>query len=253
MDNFNNAQQTQPISNDTRWDRFAVALKTGSETGLDRAPIQLMTFLRKVNNMVLIGDSPETFIGQYPVEDVYTGSLEAAYDALERAGVQEFKKEEAPIFREVNNGEKPKRPKQQQQQKQEKHRRLARRADLLETQKRMQTAGWRLDAHKNVPGVRVLYEKYPQADWFIMIDDDTYIFLSNLEHYVKDLDPNEPHYLGFRNMFRGCDGVKKFGDGPLFAHGGSGIIMSRKAVEMLLPYVDKCIVKYKECWGMCFK
>jgi Protein of unknown function, DUF604/PAN domain len=47
----------------------------------------------------------------------------------------------------------------------------------------------------------------------------------------------------------GCDGVKKWGDGPSFAHGGSGIIISRGAMEKVMPNLDKCIKRYKPCWA----
>jgi hypothetical protein len=57
----------------------------------------------------------------------------------------------------------------------------------------------------------------------------------------------------------GCDNVHKFGDGPAFAHGGSGIILSRAALQKMLPILDTCIKKYKPCWagdiktGLCMR
>jgi hypothetical protein len=47
----------------------------------------------------------------------------------------------------------------------------------------------------------------------------------------------------------GCDNVKHFGDGPLFAHGGSGIILSRAALDKVMPILDTCIKRYKPCWA----
>jgi hypothetical protein len=35
----------------------------------------------------------------------------------------------------------------------------------------------------------------------------------------------------------------------MFAHGGTGIILSRGAVLKVLPILDTCIMKYKDCWG----
>ena len=94
-----------------------------------------------------------------------------------------------------------------------------------------------------------MYRNFPNAHWYVMIDDDTYLFLDNLEISLKSRNWNEPHYLGVPTYFSGCDGVSKFGDGPFFAHGGSGIIMSRAALKKLVAIVDECIKKYHDCWG----
>ncbi|KAJ3411057.1 hypothetical protein HDV05_002848 [Chytridiales sp. JEL 0842] len=143
---------------------------------------------------------------------------------------------------------------QQQQQQQQQRQQPSKKPTHLN-----HPPGWKKDAHKNLPGLRLLYEKYPDADWYLMIDDDTYVFMENLEFHLQNFDPKEKYYIGTRNMFRGCDGIQQFGEGPLFAHGGSGIVMSRAAVEAVLPLMDRCIVKYKDCWAgdvrlaLCFR
>ncbi|KAI8826507.1 hypothetical protein BJ741DRAFT_630874 [Chytriomyces cf. hyalinus JEL632] len=108
------------------------------------------------------------------------------------------------------------------------------------------------DAHKNLPGFRLLFEKFPDADFFMMIDDDTYVFLDNLQRYLSRYDSSQKLYFGQANRFRGCDGVMEYDDSlkaPLVAQGGAGIIMSRGALEAMLKVVDECIVKYNGCWG----
>jgi hypothetical protein len=35
--------------------------------------------------------------------------------------------------------------------------------------------GWKNDANKNLPGIRELYLRWPNAKWYIMVDDDTYV------------------------------------------------------------------------------
>ncbi|KAJ3078901.1 hypothetical protein HK100_010568, partial [Physocladia obscura] len=55
--------------------------------------------------------------------------------------------------------------------------------------------------------------------------------------------------MGRGNAFVGCDGVKKHGDGPAFAHGGSGIILSRKAMSLLMQNYEPCLQKYSTCWA----
>lgn len=67
--------------------------------------------------------------------------------------------------------------------------------------------GWKSDAHKNLPGLKKLYEKYPSADWYMMIDDDTYLLMHNIHNFLSHLDPDEDYYIGNPNVFVGCDGV----------------------------------------------
>lgn len=119
--------------------------------------------------------------------------------------------------------------------------------------------GWKSDAKKNIPGLRVLYERFPNADWYFMIDDDTYVFLDNMKEALEKYNPLEPHYLGAATNFIGCDGVKEWGKSPFFAHGGSGIVVSRGAILKMLPLTESCIEKYKSCWagdirlGLCLR
>ncbi|KAL3896158.1 MAG: hypothetical protein SGCHY_004261 [Lobulomycetales sp.] len=93
-----------------------------------------------------------------------------------------------------------------------------------------------------------------------MIDDDTYLFLRNLEILLQDFSPDDDHYIGSGTLFMGCDNVRKYGDGPLFAHGivtlfqpnisgGSGIVISRSAMRKMAEQSEKCIIKYKDCWA----
>jgi hypothetical protein len=121
------------------------------------------------------------------------------------------------------------------------------------------TKGWIADAHKNLPGFKILYETYPHAEWFIMIDDDTFMFFDNLKRYLSNFNCDKEYYIGLPNKFRGCDGVAEFGQGPQFGQGGAGIIVSRATIKKMMLIVDKCIVKYKDCWagdvrlGLCLR
>jgi len=66
--------------------------------------------------------------------------------------------------------------------------------------------GWKSDAHKNLPGFKELYRRYPRAKWYIMIDDDTYLLKANLALMLKEYDHKVPYYFGNKNRFTGCDG-----------------------------------------------
>lgn len=119
--------------------------------------------------------------------------------------------------------------------------------------------GWKSDAKKNMPGMKELYNRFPDADWYIMIDDDTYVFMDNLKTALNKYDPNEPYYLGAATNFIGCDGITEWGTSPYFAHGGSGIVVSKGALKRMIPLTEKCIAKYDECWagdirlGLCLR
>jgi len=56
--------------------------------------------------------------------------------------------------------------------------------------------GWQLDVYKNIPAFKLLYDTYPNAKWYMMVDDDTYVFLSNLKKRLSFYDPEEKLYLG---------------------------------------------------------
>ncbi|KAI8905174.1 hypothetical protein EDD86DRAFT_182583, partial [Gorgonomyces haynaldii] len=197
----------------SKWSKYAFALKTGKDVALTRTPIQILTFLKHIDNVILIGEAPGVSVGSIPMLDVYTH----LYDDLKE------KREDKEVIPDESS------------------------------------LGWKADAHKNMPGYRELYNRFPNADWYVMIDDDTYVFMDNLDERLSQFDPSQPIYIGSANVFQGCDGVTRFGDGPAFAHGGSGIIVSKGAVQKILPILDKCIVKYKDCWagdirlGLCLR
>ncbi|KAJ3111600.1 hypothetical protein HDU96_005532 [Phlyctochytrium bullatum] len=241
-----------PATPPSKYDRFAVALKTGTDVALERASIQLVTFLQKIKKLVLIGESAGVHVGEHAVVDVYSG----LYDLVDRriqaqearngkSGASPPKKVhglpvDAPQSKPPANATDPHPPSHR-------HRRRAVNKDAVVPAENSQ--GWKLDAHKNLPGFEYLYSTHPDADWYVMIDDDTYVFFDNLIEYLRDRDPEVPFYTGSANVFVGCDDVEKFGDGPLFAHGGSGIVMSRGAMKKMGGIMEQCIKKYKDCWA----
>jgi hypothetical protein len=109
--------------------------------------------------------------------------------------------------------------------------------------------GWIQDAQKNIPGFVKLYNAFPDKDWYLMIDDDTFVFFDNLLEFLRPFDPVRPWYFGLSTNFVGCDGIAEYGKGPLFAHGGSGIVLSKKALEFMLTKSEECISKYSNCWA----
>lgn len=86
------------------------------------------------------------------------------------------------------------------------------------------TEGWNIDRFKNIPMMLHAYQNAPShTKWFVMIDDDTYVLSSNIARYLSTLDSSKPYYIGSAAQ----------SGGVLFAHGGSGVIFSRGALEKL--------------------
>ncbi|KAI8894729.1 hypothetical protein BC833DRAFT_603807 [Globomyces pollinis-pini] len=82
-----------------------------------------------------------------------------------------------------------------------------------------------------------------------MIDDDTYLSSQNLFNFLNQYDPNVPYYFGFAHTATGCDNVWDMKKSILFAHGGSGIVLSRGTLKKMDSHWDKCIERYKNCWA----
>jgi len=66
----------------------------------------------------------------------------------------------------------------------------------------------------------------PNKDWHILMDDDTYILNSSLLVVLGHLDPSVLHYIG-----------NAIGDYKMrFAHGGSGVVFSRAAMDRIFNH-----------------
>ncbi|KAK1760282.1 glycosyltransferase [Echria macrotheca] len=84
--------------------------------------------------------------------------------------------------------------------------------------------GWKLDKYKNVHIAEKAYSMRPGYDWYLFIDADTYVLFHNLARWLSMMDPNKKHYLGSVTL------INDFG----FAHGGSGYVVSRAAMEAMV-------------------
>ena len=85
-------------------------------------------------------------------------------------------------------------------------------------------SGWQLDRWKFLPMLnRTLYER-PSEKWYVFVETDTSIFWSKVLGYLGALDWTHPYYLGAQVWM---------GD-VIFAHGGSGSVLSRPALEKVV-------------------
>ncbi|KAI9164464.1 hypothetical protein H9P43_008315 [Blastocladiella emersonii ATCC 22665] len=243
---------------DPRWSRYAVGVKSGVGVAATRIPAIHGAYLRGVERVMVLGDADVEDVGgtglrMYDVvsdavreallsgaeryrgkgrrgklgakrrgEGMTAADLKAAGDAAAR---------DLPPGPDFAGGKHDTAP-----------------APAVAPVSTKDTDGWRNDANKFLPGLRALYDEHPDADWYILVDDDTYLAMENVHRALSPLDASHPHYFGAGASFAGCDGVTRFGDGPTFAHGGAGIFISRGAAERIDAILDVCILNYATCW-----
>lgn len=169
-------------------DKVVVMIKTGATEVQARIPGLLLSFEHCMPNLMFFSDM-EQDIGKYHI-----------YDALDEVA-QEWKDshEDFKFYRDLQQN-------------------FAAHGDVsrLDPEK-----AWNLDKWKNIPMVHKAYTQYPDADWYVTLDADTYLGWTNLLMLLSHLDPDEPLYAG-------C--VYWHSD-TAFAQGGTGYLLSRNAVQ----------------------
>ena len=95
--------------------------------------------------------------------------------------------------------------------------------------------GWELDKFKNIPMLAHAYSVSPDSDWYVFMDADSYFMVDNLVKYLKTLNPNEALYMG---------STAAYGD-LLFAHGGSGVVLSHKAIKDTIGTHPEYVEEYE--------
>jgi len=85
--------------------------------------------------------------------------------------------------------------------------------------------GWRLDKYKFLPMMELTRHLRPKSHWFVFIELDTYVNWDNMHRFLVNFDPKTPYYFGSPVWPR-----KK----PVFAHGGSGFVLSSAALDKLM-------------------
>ncbi|EXJ82592.1 hypothetical protein A1O3_06405 [Capronia epimyces CBS 606.96] len=169
-------------------DKVVVMVKTGATEAFARVPEQIVTLADCVPNLMIFSDMAQD-IGEFHL-----------YDALDEVG-EEYKEnhDDFQFYKNI-------------------HAVHAAHGDVsvLGSEK-----GWNLDKWKNIPMLHKAYTEYPDAEWYVTIDADTYLGWTNLLHLLAHQEPDEPLYAG-------C----VYWHGPTaFAQGGTGYILSRNAVQ----------------------
>lgn len=108
-------------------------------------------------------------------------------------------------------------------------------------------------AHKVLPGFNLMHTQWPDASWYIMIDDDTFVFQRALASLLSGLNPQDKHYIGYpRRGAHMCRDVssswhRNHSEGP-FALGGCGMILSRGALIEFTKVVRDCTIISQDCY-----
>jgi len=102
-----------------------------------------------------------------------------------------------------------------------------------------------------LPALSVLYESFPNAPFYMLLDDGTHVVLANLDLVLAPREPDaykEPLYAGLLRRVAGCRPTWGAED-VVFAHGGSGILLNAAAMRRLYPAIPSCIRQFHDCWG----
>ena len=191
-------------SNETEWtnclhlpgaENILIILKTGATAIYDRLPIHFESTFKCVPNYIIISDLEQT-IGPTKVHDVLQLVTQQT-----RENHQDF-----DLYYDIADYH----------------------ASGQDPSKLPGSAAWNLDKWKFLPMIHKAWdvsqtEYNGKIDWFVMMEADTSLSWLNLIHFLQTKDPSIPQYIGSPAML--------VVDGSTFAHGGSGVIMSRAAIS----------------------
>lgn len=196
-------------------------LKTGGLVMWDRLPIHLATTLTRVDNFAIYSDMAGSVAG-YEVIDILK---DLPKEILESADLTSYR--------------------QMRTMRSEGYNWVASDIDF-----HGRNDGWANDKYKNIPMLADAYKRSPESKWFVFMDDDTYMLWDNLDAYLGSMDPMEPIYLGSRAWFP-IPQEHKGQKVKIFAHGGSGVVISKGAMDRLFgPQSGNSIEETVEKWSL---
>lgn len=181
-------------------DRVLVTVKTGATEANLKIPIQLSTSLRCAPNVLIFSDMVQE-IGDHHVYDALENipdEVTANNSDFDIYRMQQELKDPQKVIEQLSSMRDPRMPE-----------------DL---------AAWTLDKYKNIHIVEEAWKLQPNKDWYFHIDADTYVVWPTLLQWIQKLDPSMESFIGSMAYVIGLP----------FAHGGSGMLMSRAVVQNLV-------------------
>ncbi|KAI5241006.1 hypothetical protein E4T42_08188 [Aureobasidium subglaciale] len=89
---------------------------------------------------------------------------------------------------------------------------------------KVENPGWKLDKWKFLPMLNKTFYEHPDMKWYVFVEADSHLLWASLLEYLAVLDPSKPHYTG---------SIMFIGD-TVFAHGGSGFMVSQPAMRVVV-------------------
>jgi hypothetical protein len=183
-----------------------VVLRTGSTEIDDRLLVHLSTSLRCFSQYLIFSDLEEQYHGEHIID-----ALSSVSDDI-KASHEDFE-----IYRRLQHrGRAILDPSE-----------LSGSPEAFEKMNgNTQNPGWKLDKWKFMPMINRTMHEHPDMKWYVFIEADTFILWSMLLQYLSLLDHSKPHYMGAGT----CLGEQ------LFAHGGSGFVVSQPALRQVTQH-----------------
>lgn len=189
-----------PVSHSA--ENVVVSIHTGASEAADKIPTLMKSSLRCVKNAIVFSDL-EQDIGGYHLYD----ALDAIPSSITDNNVDfKFYQRQRELWDKEQN------------------------IDALKGAKSpkdpsgRELAAWTLDKYKFIHVLEKSWALKPDMDWYLLIDADSYIVWSNLLDWLDTLDPTKKSYFGSEVAI----------SGTRFAHGGSGIVLSKAAMQELV-------------------
>lgn len=87
-----------------------------------------------------------------------------------------------------------------------------------------------------------LVEGSPHFDWYMRVDDDAYVRGDRLEGLLRGLNASQPVYMGQTGLGNKEEyGHLSLGDRDNYCMGGTGMIFSRRLMELVVPRLGECM------------
>ncbi|OKP11071.1 hypothetical protein PENSUB_3507 [Penicillium subrubescens] len=177
-------------------------MKTGITEAQDKVPVHLRTTLRCIPNKLIVSDFEEDIAG-IRTHDVFRNTSESLLTNSDfalynraRAGGRDALTQSD--FTKVANSA----------------------AGMSDN------PGWKLDKWKFLPMIQEARAYRPDMQWYVFLEADTYTIWPNLLAWLDQFDSSEKLYLGNQ---------MQIGE-VIFAHGGSGFVLSHAALHAVADY-----------------
>ncbi|KAJ5398067.1 hypothetical protein N7509_006180 [Penicillium cosmopolitanum] len=187
-----------------------VVLKTGITEAQDKVPVHIRTTLRCIPHKLIVSDYEEDIAG-LRTRDVFQNASDSVLAKTDFAIYLRAKAQgRAGLL-------------------QQDHTKVANGPSGM-----MDNPGWKLDKWKFLPMVQEARAYRPDAKWYVFLEADTYPIWPNLLSWLANFDSQKEMYIGNQ---------MQIGDN-LFAHGGSGFVLSNAAIHS----VADLVTQYPEQW-----